>query len=376
MSSTVIIGGGALGSALFRELSTRGVQTTLVHRRGGASWHSFSWLNATAPTVPGYYALRMQGILRHLLYSVPRGLAHFDGVLAWDGEHGAQPVQGSNLIETVHEAFTRLADCGHQAELLDAVAAGRLEPALDVEAVSDQPFLWSPDEGWADLPSLIAALRSDGRRAGGVLIEAEAQGVVLDARGRARGVQLSTGELITADTIVVAAGAKTAELLHETGYRMPTELSFGLIVRTEPLAIAAPTRVLRGPEVSIRPEPGNRLALHSGETDPLTEAGLPEASAARSSAETLVARASELLVGHDPLRVQSVDFGIRPLSGDHLPVVGHVPGAPGVYVLQAHSGATVCLALAEFAARELVGGERSSMLDVCDPQRFGRPHAA
>ncbi|MFT4305673.1 MAG: FAD-binding oxidoreductase [Microbacterium sp.] len=371
MSTAVVVGGGAIGSALFRELSVRGVRTTLVDDAAGASWHSFAWINAAAPTPRPYHELRIQGVIRHLLYSAPRGIARFDGALAWDGEEGAQPVQGSNLHERVPEAAARLTDWGHQAELVDATAVGVIEPALETDPIVGQPFLWSPDEGWVDLPRLVAELRTDAMRSGGRVMHGRVDDVVIDGCGHVAGVSLANGDLLTADHVAVAAGAGTSPLLARVDCLMPVDPSHGLIVRTAPLAIAAPRRVLRGPEVSIRPEPGNRVVLHSGETDPVHAEF--DAGQAREAGEELLARARPLLSSKARLHVQSIDFGIRPLSSDHLPVVGYVPGVAGLYSCQAHSGATVCLVIAELAARELVDGCRSEMLAGYGPDRFGSP---
>lgn len=369
MSSTIIIGGGALGSALFRECSRRGSETTLVDRAGGASWHSFSWINAAAPTTSLYHTIRVQSVIRHLLYSVPRGVAHFGGVLAWDGEDGPQPIQGSNLIESVAEAVARLGNWGHQAELLSATQARDIEPGLNVESIGDNPILWTPDEGWVDLPALVSILRKEGRRAGGHIVEGQEAHLTFNKNNdRVTGVTLANGETLSADTVVVAAGAHTPHVLEQAGFDLPMEPSLGLIVRTQPLKTEAPNAILRGPEVSIRPEPDNRVVLHSGETDP-SAADLENPEALETAAELLCRRAETVLHGAK-LSVQSIDYGVRPLSADHFPVVGAVPTVEGLYSFQTHAGATVCLMLAELAARELVQGVRSELLQPFGPERF------
>jgi D-hydroxyproline dehydrogenase subunit beta len=64
--------------------------------------------------------------------------------------------------------------------------------------------------------------------------------------------------------------------------------------------------------------------------------------------------------------------GLRPLSADHLPLIGPLPGHEDVYVAAGHEGAGISLApaTAELVA-SLVLGEVSEMASWFAPERFG-----
>ena len=60
------------------------------------------------------------------------------------------------------------------------------------------------------------------------------------------------------------------------------------------------------------------------------------------------------------------------MPADGEPVVGPVPGAPGVHLAVLHSGVSLAAAVGRLAASELVLGERAAELAGCRPARFLR----
>lgn len=370
--TAIVLGGGVLGSAAFRELSRRGIKTQLVDSAAEASSHgSFSWINAAAPTDPAYYQLRLQGMIRHLTYSVPRSLAHVAGVLSWDGEGRVEPVQGATRAESVSDAHHRLVDAGHLSELLDRTAARAIDPSLNPAALPDTEIQYSGDEGWVDLPGLMTCLRRDAVRSGGTIIRGVTGHPSLNpARDHVEHVALSDGRRVSADLVVVASGADTYALLAETGIQIPNRNGVGILVRTQPVDDLAPRAIIRSPHVSVRPETHGSLAFHATST----EAGLtsPEDATtdAIASATHSMLKQVQFLYDSTAIQVRRVDVVRRPVPGDGLPVIGPAEPISNLYVLASHSGASVALILAELLAREVSSGEHSSLLSCFRPERF------
>ncbi|WP_309133162.1 FAD-dependent oxidoreductase, partial [Brevibacterium sp.] len=362
MRTAIIIGGGVLGSALFRDLGRRGVSVRLADAPGVASsFHSFSWINAAARTDPDYYALRLQGMVRHLLHSVPLGLARFGGVLSWDGRGRIEPVQGAKEAETVVSAHRRLIDAGHLSELLDRAGALDVDRSLNPAALPDEGIQFSGDEGWVDLPGLVRHLRSAGVRAGGTVFRGEVRPSLSPAGDRVDGVILPDGGRVAADAVIVAAGADTYRILAEAGLAVPDDNSVGVIARSRPIDHRRPTAIVRSPDVCVRPGSRDTVTFHST----VAEEGLGPVD--EVSEEQLTAGASAMLehVRHlyDAPEIE-LDRAVvvrRPVPGDGLPVVGQA-GVANLHVLASHSGATVALVLAEMLGRELVTGVESALL--------------
>ena len=67
--------------------------------------------------------------------------------------------------------------------------------------------------------------------------------------------------------------------------------------------------------------------------------------------------------------VGSVTLGFRPMPSDGFPVVGPVPGVPGVSLCVTHSGVTLAALFGEYMAQELVAGLEEPMLAPYRPTR-------
>jgi glycine/D-amino acid oxidase-like deaminating enzyme len=62
-------------------------------------------------------------------------------------------------------------------------------------------------------------------------------------------------------------------------------------------------------------------------------------------------------------------LGFRPMPADDLPVVGPVPGVPGVSVCVTHSGVTLAPVLGAYMANEVLAHQVEPMLAPYRPDR-------
>jgi D-hydroxyproline dehydrogenase subunit beta len=176
--------------------------------------------------------------------------------------------------------------------------------------------------------------------------------LVLSASGRVEAVETATGR-IPARTVVVAAGVWAREIAATAGLDVPVYPRKRQIVVIERAPAFFHRKVM---------EAGYVATVES------SEAGLQVAMVAESTrANTLLLGSSRELVGFDrnvSLRVaaaiaaRAIRFfpalaglrcirtyaGLRPFSPDHLPLIGPVAGAEGVYVAAGHEGSGICLA--------------------------------
>jgi glycine/D-amino acid oxidase-like deaminating enzyme len=66
-------------------------------------------------------------------------------------------------------------------------------------------------------------------------------------------------------------------------------------------------------------------------------------------------------------------LGFRPMPADGFPVVGPVPGVPGVSVCVTHSGVTLAAVLGSAMAREVLAGKTEPLLAPYRPNRSFPP---
>ena len=179
-----------------------------------------------------------------------------------------------------------------------------------------------------------------------------------------------TGEVARADVVVLASALGTVDLLRPLGLKIPLVGAKGYSV-TLPLAEGLPTMPLYlcEPKIGTSPYAGRlriagffELGARDGAASPLRSRQLVE--------ETRPYLSAPIVADGD---IPAGWAGFRPATPDSLPLLGPVPGAPGVVVATGHGMLGVTLAPATgVAVAALARGERPDWIAALDPARFAR----
>jgi D-amino-acid dehydrogenase len=252
-------------------------------------------------------------------------------------------------------------------EPMDGDAARELEPSLGaavgwaVRAEIDRHV--APE-------SLVAGLAEHFRARGGTVREHVAVGGL---RRIPRGWALDgdAGELERVNVVVLASALGTARLVAQFGLHVPIVGAKGYSV-TVPVTGARPAMSLYlcEPKLGVTPlEAGLRVAGYF-------ELGARNGDPSEARARQLVQDSRPYvpsLDGAPPLEGPAGWAGFRPSTPDSLPLIGEVPGAPGVLLATGHGMLGVTLAPATgLAVAALVRGEQPDWVAPFDPSRFGR----
>ncbi len=377
-----IVGGGMAGCSLAHHCARLGCTDVVLLERdqltSGATWHAaglctqFNWdpgiteilLRSTAvyrdleDAAASGIGWRPVGSLR--LAAEPAQLAEFEAVL----ERG----RGQGL----------------QGTLLDRDATQALWPWLEADGVVGSAHI--PGEGYVDPARAAGALAAAAREAGvRVWTGVEAQGVTAAPDGRWR-VATERGT-VTAETVVMAAGAWSGGLASQLGLRLPVvgmEHQHGLTAAVAELGRSATELpVLRDPQASfyIRQDQAGFLC-GPFEDDPVT---VGESEIAHSGPFQLrrpdperlargLAAACRRIPVLDRAGIRSVVAGVDGYTPDGLPLVGELPQAPGVVWCTAFSlfGIAFGAGVGALLAERLVGGIEPPVLAALAADRFGR----
>ena len=254
--NVAVIGAGIMGASIAWRLAERGVHVTLIDKSqpgGGASSHSFAWINAGAKEPIGYHNLN-----RRSLEMWPRFAANIgdhgdpDSVgLRWGGKVSweSDPVAAEGLVARVRQ----LQSWGYPTRLIDADEMNRLEPALSVGPVAAAEH--SPNEGQVEPQMVVdACLRRLQEMGCEVHVDTEVQGFERSGDGQIRGL-VTASESRTMDAVVIATGTDTTRLAALAGVNVPQAESPGVVIRTNPL----PPLLLNVPVVYAPP-----LAMAAG----------------------------------------------------------------------------------------------------------------
>jgi D-amino-acid dehydrogenase len=410
----VIIGGGVIGLSVAESLARRGAAPVVLESGGwgeGASAGNAGWISpglSNPVPAPGVMAQALRWMPNPRSPLLVRPAPRLDFVRwSWDFWRSTRPDRyraGMAALTTtgarVLADYDRLRDAGVQMEIHSAglLFLGRTEAGVrhEVEVLRDAQALgYTGEIRQMDRAETLAhepALSGE-RLAGSVLAlderhvrpESVVRGLVdhlLDGRADLRSgarvvtiapetgrwrVELSDGQTLRPDSVVVAAGWQSAELLEPLGVRVPLEGGKGYSVTVPELEVQPKGAMyLLEDRVAVTPFDGAlRLAgtMELGTTD-------PGVSAQRVAA--IVAAGRRALRGWDDAGAQSW-AGFRPMLPDGLPALGPVPGHPGLHIATGHAmlGVTLGPTTGELVAPAVLDGRPTAELAPFSLARFG-----
>ncbi|WP_027134180.1 NAD(P)/FAD-dependent oxidoreductase [Geminicoccus roseus] len=350
----VVVGAGIIGASIAWHLVASGAEVTVIDAGGGggiATPNSFAWINAHWRNPEPYLRLRMRSMAewRRLAAEVPALPLSWTGSLDWD-------LSPAEIDDCVRQQSAR----GYEIRSVGRPEAAAIEPNL-----VDPPerALHAAGEGAVEPRRAAQVLLADAERRGAIFRRNAAAIRLVIRHGRTTGIQLSNGEL-AADRVVLAAGARTAELTATTGVSLPLTTPPGLLVHAHPHMKLLEGLVLT-PNLHMRQTVDGRIVAGAdfGGSDP--------GDAADDEAAALFARVKAMLRGGEALTLDRYSVGYRPTPADGFPVVGQPSGDPGLYLAVLHSGITLAPVVGSVAAEEMLTGRRDPLMDPYAAARFG-----
>lgn len=241
---------------------------------------------------------------------------------------------------------------GVAAELLDPLQLREAEPALRPGLAG---ALRIPDDMVCYPPAIARALIERATRSGAVLRRARV--VALEADG----ARLADGSVIAADHTVIAAGARSAELLPE----LPVVPRRGHLVITDrqpihvqhqlvELGYLHSAHTLGGASVAFNVQPRRSGQLLVGSSRELV--GF-ESAINRGLVARMLERAISFVPGLAAAPVSRTWVGFRPATPDSLPLIGAWPERRNTWIATGHEGLgiTMAPATADLIASGILG---------------------
>lgn len=369
----LVVGAGVIGLAVARELARRGLRPIVVEAGDVAEDATGVAAGMLAPVTEADFG---EEALIELNVAAARTYARYTAELESEtgSATGYRPCGTLTvaLDRDQAEELGRLHEFQHSlglaAERLTARECRSLEPGLATKVAGG---VLAPEDHQVSPRALAAALRLAFEHSGGFLRTGTRVESLAVEDGGVAGVDLASGERIEARVVVVAMGARSAELggLPDEA-RVPVRPVKGQILRLRGEArtpIAA--RVIRTPEIYAVPRADGRLVV--GAT--VEERGFDRSVTAGGVLE-LLWRAYEALPGITELELLSASAGLRPGTPDNLPVIGE-GAVQGLIWATGHwrNGVLLAPVTAEAVASLVVDGELPERLRPFSPTRFARP---
>jgi D-amino-acid dehydrogenase len=337
------VGGGLVGTAIAFELGRRDARVALFDRRdtGRAT-------DAGAGILSPATSVRDNEAWNELARAAGR---HYDGLIPLlDGDTGWRRCGILELATRDSDvpAFEWLAQRSGAEEI--ALADARAMVPVLGELVR---ALHHPD-----------AARVDGRLMGAALERAAlACGVTL------RQESVSDVLALDADAVVIAGGAWTPQVADQLGVSLPIAPLRGQIVHLDLPEHDTASWPIVQPVFGYYMVPWDDAHVAVGAT--VEDVGFA-AEVTAGGVHEVLRETLRVLPGLAPARMREVRVGLRPVSGDDLPVLGRVPGHENVFVATGHGANGLLLGPVSGAlvADLVLGNEPALDLAPFDAARF------
>lgn len=322
-ATAVIAGGGVIGLATACELARRGVAVTVVDPApaSGATYAAAGMLAPLAEVVwgqDGLHPLMTESALRY-----PAFAARIAGASGRDVGHrecGTFVVAGDAADRRALAELSGLQRAGGRAADVIPVRAARAEePGLGPGVVGVVDI---PGDHQIDPRKLASAMLGI---LGNHVVRARVAAVARDTSGRAVGVELDDGQVVTADHVVIAAGLGVTSIAGlPGGLVLPVRPVHGDVIRLRiplaqrPLLSRVVRGLVRGRPVYLVPRGDGDLVL--GATS--REDDLDGVSA--DGVHQLLRDASRLVPGVLDCEITGLVARARPGSPDDIPMIGRV----------------------------------------------------
>ena len=368
---TLIVGGGAIGLASAWALADAGARVTLVDADEvgqGAVWASGGMLAAgfeacfeldpDHPLAEPYAAfLRSSQRLWRDWAPMLQGLSPH--ALGYDQQGSLTPAFLAEERMRLDQAEALAKRFGVLAERVDAQTVSQLEPSL-APALGGLVF---PQDGQIDNRAMGAVFKDAILARGGTVIEQCRVRSLIRTAGRVQGVQLETGQELTADCVVLATGAEAMDGAPDLARMTPVK---GQMIRFDGSKLAAPRRVVRALSIYLAAKSGGRLIAGASSEPGETSLETDEDTIAR-----LTRAAQAAMPGLVQRPVVEQWAGLRPRSRDSMPIVGE--GERGLYLaLGAYrNGVLAAPGMAALLLEALGAVPRTAATDFFSPERAG-----
>ena len=372
-ADVVVVGAGAVGTAVAFSLAKAGMRVTVVERRGVGQEAS----GANVGLVTLFSAHSFDEPDPGPVYELTRMSAHAYATLGdevgvdieYEQCGGVVFAQTEERLAIVRRAYEGYRRHGVAIEWLDARGVRDCEPAFYSDRVLGGVFC--PRNGQINPLMLCRALAQGARRHGAqFLLGTAVEGIHCES-GRVRAVRTASGD-IACEAMVNAAGAWAAEIAAMVGLKLPVVPARGQIILTEPVPRFI-RRVVSGSEPSARQTRRGNVIIGST----VEHAGFDKSV----TTDTVAEFAREILPHYPRLRGLSVIrswAGLRPASPDHKPIIEAVGEPAGFYLAAGHSRRGICYAAGTgMLVAELITGRSPSIpLEAFSQSRFAAPMPA
>lgn len=370
----VVVGGGLIGLASAWRAAEAGHAVTVVDEAPGSGASSVA-AGMLAPVTEVTYG--EEELLRLAIAGADAWPAFADDLTAASDQQVGYRPEGTLLVahdDDDRRALAELAgfmgELGLEAEVLRSRACRQREPMLSPRI---RGGVLAHGDHRVDPRRVLAALEVACQRAGAAVVRERVERIGHDD-DRVTGVTLASGDVLQADTVVLAAGpwsGRITGLPEDVRPRVRPVKGQVVLVRTragEPPLLGATVRALvAGRSVYLVPRADGEVVIGATQE----ERGF-DTEVTAGGVRELLDDAARVVPGIDEAVVSGTLAGLRPGTHDNRPLIGPTR-LGGLLLATGHhrNGVLLTPITADAVAALLAGREPDPVLAVADPMRDG-----
>ena len=270
-------------------------------------------------------------------------------------------------LESAKDEIRMISRYGFHPELVSGDALREREPAINDRVLGG---VFYPEAATVNPYQFVMEMAQRAEQHGAKFQTATGVVALRTADGHIRGVHAQNGELIEADSVVLAGGAYSVPLLRTLGIRFPLQAAKGYHRDCE-------SQVGRAPLLGHACVLGENMVFCTPMDGFVRFAGTLELSGVnheirRPRLEQLTKAASRYLKTMENATLKSEWCGLRPCLPDGLPAVGAISRYPGLFVATGHAmmGLTLGPVTGKLIAECVLDGASSMDISALRPDRF------
>ncbi len=364
-SDVLIIGGGIVGCACAYELAKRGASVTLLEYGKTGMQATNAAAGMLAPLTERHAPDTMMRFGMRGLQEYPRTVAALEAEAGFDVEYRQDGILNvafdEDGVDALRRRFGWQRGMGAALDWLDAEACREFEPHVSPRVLCG---VYSPHEATVSNQLITLALERAAEAHGASIVQRAPVTAARRAHGRVTDI-VAGAENYAADTIVLAAGARSGQIARKLGIALPVEPVRGQMIALG--GMAPPIRhVVWGPDGYLVPRVNGIVFAgatveHVGFRRRTTLAGI---RAMRSMASALVPQLASAAVRFEWA-------GLRPGTPDSMPIIGPIAGT-NVVAATGHfrSGILMGPLTGKLIAAGVLSGDWSELPSEFLPDRF------
>ncbi len=337
MPDVVIVGGGISGAAAAYEVARAGHSVTLFEARSLAAMASGWTLGGVRQSGrdPAELPLAKAAVERW------GGLDEELGAMTGYRRRGNLRLARTEAeVEIIRELVVEQRKLGLEIDYLpDNAAIRAIAPAIGRSILAAS---CCPGDGHADPVPAVRAFAAAASRHGAVIRDGVGIRALMQSGGKITSVETASGEIVSADRVIVATGIHAPELLAPLGLDLPLRVKLVCVLQSVPLPpVFEQVFGVANADCAGRQEVDGRLRVTTGMGDWPHEPNswTTDALAPRAAdIAALIERVSHVLPALADAGVARVWGGLIDLTPDALPAIDAHNGIEGLIVAAGFSG--------------------------------------